>query len=85
MQIISNQESGYSYLELKTVFIKSLAYTTSGTIKLNKEKINVKLDDEEINIQEFSGDLEIKSDRLKLNGYAQESNVLGSLDISYKA
>ena len=85
MQISSEQESGYAYLELKGVYIKSLAYTTSGIIKLNKEKIKINLDNETINIQKFSGDLEIKSDLFKLNGHAQESNVLGSLDISYKA
>jgi len=77
---INIQNSKYSFLKLNNFYLDSLSYITSGRIKLNNEKAIINIDNEEFKIKKFRGTLEINSQELRLNGYADESN-LGTIDV----
>ncbi len=84
LKLSSKQSFNHRYLKLSGVYLDSLSYKTSGNLKLGQNKIDINLENETIDIQEFQGDLEIKPNLLKISGQAKQSKVLGSLQINYK-
>ncbi len=82
MKVYFDDNFMYEYLKINNVFIDSLSYTTSGIIKTNQGKMIINIDNEDIKIKKFQGDLEVEKNHFKLDGYADKLNVLGTLDIS---
>lgn len=83
MKVKFKKDIQYNSLKLNGVFIDLLYYTTtSGTIKLNEEKMVFNIDNEEVKIEKFQGDLEIRGNQFKLNGHVKKINVIGEPDIS---
>jgi len=68
-------DNEYSYLRLGNLYLKSFNYKTSGTVRLDDEKIVINLDDEMFNIKKFYGDLEKKGKTFKLSGFVDEANA----------
>ncbi len=82
MKVYFDDDFMYKYLKINNVFIDSLSYTTSGIIKTNQDKMIINIDNEDIKIKKFQGDLEVEKNHFKLDGYAKKLNVVGTLDIS---
>ena len=55
--------------------MKSFNYKTSGTVRLDDEKVVINLDDEMFNIKKFYGDLEKRGKTFKLSGFVDEANA----------
>jgi len=58
----------YEFLELTNFNINNLQYQTSGNININKDKIILNIENEEIDLTGFEGDLTINNNQLKLKG-----------------
>ena len=72
---ISSENFNYNYLELEEVYLDSLSYITSGNIKINENKVLIKLNEENLEINKFKGNLRINKDSLRLNGKLDKSNL----------
>lgn len=74
-QDITLEETGFEYLELSEFFLNSLLYTTTGRININENKIILNLKDEQLDLNDFYGNLRINQNSLSLNGYIKNSEV----------
>jgi len=73
----------YDSLEiLKGVSIDKITYTTSGVLELNGGKQTLNLENDEIEIVGFYGNLKVEKSKLSLDGTVKELNVLGDEKIS---
>lgn len=73
----------FNSLEIKEkVSIKELAYITSGIVRLNEDKNIFNLNNEEIVITNFNGDLIIENGRSKFNGYVRKLDIKGDSEVS---
>lgn len=72
---ISSENFNYNYLELEEVYLDSLSYITSGNIKISKNKILIKLNEEDFEINKFKGNIRINKNSLRLNGKLDKSNL----------
>ena len=70
------------FIAEKDVVIKELIYTTSGNINLNDGKNIFNIDDEEITLQDFFGNIKAENERFKLNGYIKNLDIKGQSGIS---
>lgn len=75
--IVIEKEFHYNYLELKEVYIKSLSYPTSGDLRINSGKITIKLNNENFNINNFNGNIEINKGLLRLSGFIDDFDLDG--------
>ena len=64
------------------VFIKKLNYKTSGAIKLENQKTILNLNNDDLTLKNFQGDLELKNNRFIINGYLSGLEIKGAKDIS---
>jgi len=81
MKIYFDTDFNYDYLEIKEkAFIKKLDYKTSGTIILD-EKTTINLNDEDLMIEKFYGNLKIEDKRFKVQGYLKSLSVEGDKQI----
>ena len=82
-KIYFDENFSYSSLEIRNMaFIKKLDYTTSGKISLNNGKNVLDINDEELIIDRFQGDLKISRRKLNLDGYIAGLKIVGDSDIS---
>ncbi|MAG78840.1 hypothetical protein CMI40_00490 [Candidatus Pacearchaeota archaeon] len=73
----------YDLLEINgDVPIRRLSYVTSGKINLNKGKNIFDIDNEEVIIDSFIGDLELNRRKFNMDGYVKGLNVVGDSAIS---
>ncbi len=80
---ISLENSDYNYLKLTNFYLSSLNYKASGIVRIDNEKVLIKLDNDDFKIEDFSGNLNIRGDKLEMNGEIKRSN-LGHIDIRAK-
>ncbi len=71
-----------SFSAEKDVVIKELIYATSGTIKLNDDKNIFNVENEEITLRDFVGDIKVENQKFKLDGYIKNLNIMGKSAIS---
>ena len=77
-----NQSFNYKSLKIDDEFsINELSYMTSGIIKLNNEKEIFNIDEEEITVNNFYGNLLIKNKELYLDGYIDSLDIIGDSNI----
>jgi len=82
MKIYFDSDFNYNVLDIKErVFIKKLDYETSGTVKLD-EKTTINLEDDNLVIEKFYGNIRIANKHFKLKGYLKNLNVEGNQRIS---
>lgn len=82
MKIYFDSDFNYNVLEIKKgASIKKLDYETSGTVKLD-EKTIIDLEEDNLVIEKFYGDVKIENKHFKLNGYLKSLNVEGNQQIS---
>jgi len=82
-KIYFDEAFDYSLLEVKeTVFIKKLSYVTSGEISLYDGKNFFGINNEEIIVKNFQGDLKVDRGDFNLEGYLEKLEVVGDSDIS---
>tara|TARA_Y100000034_G_scaffold52866_1_gene64960 strand:- start:292 stop:1002 length:711 start_codon:yes stop_codon:yes gene_type:complete len=73
----------YKSLEIsKKVLINKLAYKTSGVIRLDEEKNIFNINDEEIAITNFNGDLIIENGKSQFKGYIKKLEIKGDSEVS---
>ncbi len=85
MKIYFDTDFNYNVLEIKEgASIKKLDYETSGTVKLD-EKTTIDLEEDNLIIEKFYGDVKIENKHFKLNGYLKSLNVKGNQQISISA
>ena len=66
----------------KEVVIKSLSYSTSGTININNGKNIFTLENEEMIVENFVGDLKILGGKFKMSGFVKKLDINGKSAIS---
>ncbi|MAH07022.1 hypothetical protein CMI38_02095 [Candidatus Pacearchaeota archaeon] len=71
---LSVEGLGYSYMEFENVYLESLSYITSGLVRINEDKLVIRLDEESFAIDRFKGDLTISND-VRVDGKIDRSNV----------
>lgn len=77
-----NDSFNYDSLEIgNEVSISELSYKTSGTVKLNNENKVFNINDEEITIINFQGDILIENNEFILEGYVDGLDIVGDLNI----
>ncbi len=81
MKIYFKEDIGYKYLKLDNTFLNPLSYITSGSINLNDGKIDINIDDEEIKLGKFRGDIEVDRGKFKIKGETERLEVVGILDV----
>ncbi|MBA7679129.1 hypothetical protein ES703_87412 [subsurface metagenome] len=81
MKIYFDNDIGYGYLKAINIFLSPLSYTTSGSINLNDGKININIDEEEVKLGKFRGDIEVDGREFKIKGETEKLEVVGILDI----
>ena len=74
-KISFEQALDYDYIELENFYLKSLNYIASGIIKIDNNKIVIRLDKERIEITNFKGNLKINKNNFELNGLIENSNL----------
>lgn len=76
------KEFNYKSLEInEIVSIDEINYVTSGTIKLNGGKEIFNVDNEEVSIKGFNGDINIKKGKISLDGEINKLSLLGESKI----
>ena len=81
MKVYFDEDIGYKYLKIDNMFLNPLSYTTSGSINLNDGKIDINIDEEEVKLGKFRGDVEVDGREFKINGETERLEVVGILDI----
>ena len=72
---IQGKNFEYSYTALDDVSFDKLSYVATGTLTVNKGKITIRLDREQVLLKEFQGDIEITKNYLKLQGISKDFSV----------
>lgn len=80
---ISLENADYNYLKLTDFYLGYLYYRASGIVKIDNEKVLVKLDNEDFKIEDFKGNLSIRGNKLEIYGEIKKSNF-GNVDIKAK-
>lgn len=75
IKISSSEAIDYSYLKLENVYLDSLSFLTSGIVRINEDKLVLRLEEENFKIKKFKGDLEISRGSLELKGILDKSNL----------
>jgi len=70
-----DKETDFTYLNLREFYLDSISYITSGKIRLDDAKIILNPFEEKIEIDQFKGDIEVRKNTIKLNGYTKKSNI----------
>jgi len=70
-----DEGTDFTFLGLKELYLDSLSYITTGKIKLDDAKIILNPSQEKIEIDKFQGNIEVRRNTLKLNGYTKKSNI----------
>ena len=78
---LSASDLSYSYLEFDNLYLESLSYYTSGTLKINDNKLIIGLEEEKFSLDEFEGGLIISSE-LRMNGKIDRSSVKNLIESS---
>ncbi len=82
MKIYFDTDFNYDSLEIpENIFIKKIDYETSGVIILDK-KTTINLDDENLIIEKFYGNLKIENKHFKIKGYVKKLDIKGHKQIS---
>jgi hypothetical protein len=74
----------YKLLKIEDINLKTLAYITSGSINIDGDRIKIELNDEEIDLSNYQGNLEVKDRTFKLNGEAKKVNTIGANTLEIK-
>ena len=94
MKIAINKELNYESLELDSIYIKKYeSISDKGRVIIDKDRLNLNLNDESFSLQEFFGKLEsgtvgnfgIMKQGLILDGTARGINVGGKFKIDFKS
>lgn len=82
VKIYFDEEVSYDYLEIKrNIFIKKLNYIARGKITLDKKTI-IELNRDNLIIEKFYGDIEIRNNKAILQGNIEELDIEGNQQIS---
>jgi len=85
MKIYFDTDFKYDILDIeKEVFIKKLDYETSGTVILD-EKTTIDLENDNLVIKKFYGDVKIENKHFKIQGYLENLDIKGNQQISVSA
>ena len=85
MKIYFDSDFNYNTLEIKKgASIKKLDYETSGIVNLD-EKTIINLEEDNLVIERFYGDIKIENNRCNFKGYLTALNVEGNQQISVSA
>ncbi len=83
LSIKLDEDFKYSLLEIKNgVSIKELNYITSGTIRVSDDKNVFRIENEEIVMKNFQGDMSIERGKFKIDGKVSELEIKGTQGIS---
>jgi len=72
----------YNSVEIDEISLRSLEYTTSGTIKINDDSTTIRLSGEEVKINGYRGKLRLRNEILTLNGEVDKIGVSGKLNLN---
>jgi hypothetical protein len=70
---------GYGYLGFEGLYLDYLSYVTSGSIRINDDKVVIKLSDEKFEFNKFQGNF-VVSNEVRMKGVIDRSNVKGLLE-----
>lgn len=83
LKVNLDEDFRYSLLEIREgVEIEELVYTTSGTIRVNNDKNILRIENEEIEMRYFDGDIVIENNKFRIEGMVSKLEVKGDQGIS---
>lgn len=74
---ISTNELSFSLARLSEISLDKFSYTSSGTVSVNNNQINANLNDENLALSKFIGQIQLTNDKLILNGTASNVKIAG--------
>lgn len=82
LKVNLGEDFRYSLLEIRNgVSIKELNYITSGTIRVNNDKNILRVQNEEIEMSYFDGDIIIENDKFRIEGTVSKLEIKGDQGI----
>ncbi len=83
LKVNLGEDFRYSLLEIKNgVEIKELNYITTGTIRVNNDKNILRIQNEEIEMNNFNGDIVIENNKFRIEGKVSKLEIKGEQGIS---
>lgn len=82
MKVFINENLGHNFIKITDVHVKEITYQTSGLISVNRGKAVINVDNEEVSIGNFVGDLTVENNKLGLDGYLAKLDVAGESHLS---
>lgn len=80
------EDFNYQFLEITNeVSIDEITYVTSGLIKLNNGEQVFNIDNNEITIKDFYGNIIIDKEKFNADGHIDELNILGESNINIQS
>lgn len=77
IKISINKKAQYSSLLLEDIFIDKLSYKTIGTISLDSGKTTTTINNDQVKITNFKGNINIAENKLNMNGRVESLDVSG--------
>ncbi len=85
-KISFEEDFNYKFLEITNeVSINEITYITSGLIKLNNGEQVFNINNNEITIKDFYGNIIIDKEKFNADGYISELSIVGESNINIKA
>jgi len=72
----------YKTIKIENIAINEISYITKGSINIDREKTIINIDNEEIKIKNFKGNLEIQDKIFNIQGYLNKLDIEGKSIIS---
>ena len=86
MKVSFEKEFPYSFLNIQNkAMIKKLSYVSSGKIDIDNGKSLVNLENNELNIQNFEGNIKVEKNVVKMIGSVQKLEIDGKTKFSIMA
>ena len=83
MRVSFEKEFPYSFLNIQNkAMIKKLSYVSSGKIDIDNGKSLVNLENNELNIQNFEGNIKVEKNVVKMIGSVQKLEIDGKTKFS---
>ena len=85
-KISFEEDFNYKFLQITNeVSINEITYITSGLIKLNNGEQVFNINNNEITIKDFYGNIIIDKEKFNADGYISELSIVGESNINIKA
>ena len=83
LKVSLDNDFSYTLLNIENeISISKLSYATTGKISINDGKNIFNLDNEQINLKNFVGDINAENSEFKMSGFVEKLDIAGETKIS---